>query len=79
MALSALVTLLVLAALIDVIGATTAWGGALLAIWVWVGFILTTTSSTVLFEGRNPTTYWLAVGYYFVLLVPAGAFLASWS
>ncbi len=46
--------------------------------WIWLGFVLTTNSSTVLFESRPSGLYWMNVFYYLVCILLMGGLLAVW-
>jgi len=46
--------------------------------WAWLGFVVTTGSATVLYEGRKSGLFWINAGYYLVCLLLMGGVLASW-
>jgi len=58
--------------------ATTAMGGAQVAFWLWLGFIVTTNISTVLFEMRPLGLFLIYIGYELVACIVAGVILAVW-
>ena len=69
----------VLAHFVDYTRATTIAQGAQAGFWPWLGFVVTTGSAAVLFEGR-PTKLWLInSGYYLVALLVMGVILAVWA
>jgi hypothetical protein len=76
--LVSLVTSYVLAHFVRFTGAETARTGALAGFWLWLGFVVTTNLSTVLFEGRPAGLYLINNGYHLVGLLGLGALLAAW-
>lgn len=76
--LSSLVLVYILAHFVQYTNATTAAGGFQTAFWLWLGFIVTTQSATVIFEGRKPGLYLLNIGYQFAACSVAGILLAIW-
>jgi hypothetical protein len=77
-ALASLISTVALACLVDRLGITTAAHGALLGLLVSIGFVSMQAVSTVIFEGRSKTLYWLNAGYQAVLFAIIGALLATW-
>lgn len=75
---ASLVTAYILAHFVDYAGATTIIGGLQLGFWVWLGFIVTTLLSSVLWEGKPVKLYLISIGYYLVLFLLMGALLAAW-
>jgi hypothetical protein len=73
-----LLTAYVLAHFVKFIGAETGAAGALAGFWLWLGFVVTTNLSTVLFEGRPLGLYLINNGYHLVGLLGMGALLAVW-
>ena len=59
-------------------GATGFGAGMQTGFWAWLGFVVTTGSSTVLYESRKSGLFWINTGYYFVSLLLMGGVLASW-
>ena len=53
-------------------------GGMQAGFWLWLGFVLTTNSSSVLFESRPSGLYWMNVFYYLVCILLMGGLLAVW-
>ncbi len=53
-------------------------GGFKIAFWAWLGFVITTGSSSVLFEGRRSGLYFLSMGYYLVSMLLMGLVLGAW-
>lgn len=78
MFLAALVLAFALAKFVGYLQATTLIGGARAGIWIWIGFVLTTTSGLYIFEGRPAKLYALNNGFHLVSLVIMGALLAVW-
>ena len=79
MLISSLLTSYILASFIALLGITEAIDGALLAVMLWLGFIATTTLSSILWEGKPAKLYILNNGYHLVSLVVMGIILALWS
>src|SRR5919199_5046110 len=73
-----LVTAYVLAHFVRFTGAETARAGMLTGFWLWLGFVVTTSLATVLFEGRPVGLYLINNGYQLVGLLGMGALLAVW-
>lgn len=47
--------------------------------WSWLGYVVTTNASSVLFEFRRPGLYWMSMGYYLVCLLLMGGVLGAWT
>jgi hypothetical protein len=47
--------------------------------WLWLGFVVTTNASVVLFEFRRAGLYWISMGYYLVCLLLMGGVLGAWT
>ena len=73
-----LLTAYVLAHFVKFMGAENARAGMLTGFWLWLGFVVTTNASTVLFEGRPAGLYLINNGYHLVGLLGMGAVLAVW-
>ena len=56
----------------------TIWDGALIALWLWLGLVVTTNFSVVAFEGRSRGAYLIGIACQLVTLVVAGMLLAVW-
>jgi hypothetical protein len=76
--LTSLVLAYVLAHFVKFTGAETARSGALTGFWLWLGFVVTTNLSTVLFEARPLGLYLINNGYHLAGLLGMGALLAVW-
>lgn len=74
----ALVISYVLALFIQATQALTALQGALVGFWAWLGFIVTTHFSGVIWEKRPFNLYLIQVVYLLIVLVISGALLAVW-
>lgn len=77
--IGALVMSYVLAHIVDYAQATTIVGGVESGFWLWLGFVATTGSASVLFEGRPAGLYLINSGYYLVSLIVMGMILAAWA
>ena len=72
----AVVTAVMLSAVIRWYGAPSVGAGIAVGFFVWLGFILPISAQSVLFEGRNNTAFWIGVGYQLAALMLTGAILA---
>jgi len=52
--------------------------GVLVGVVTWVGFVITTSLNTVLFEGRSPVVYLINNTNHLVGFVVTGVILALW-
>jgi len=68
----------ILAHFVNYTKATTAIGGIQTALWLWLGFVVTTQAPTVIFEGRSFGLFAINVAYQLVGCALAGAILAIW-
>ena len=75
---TSLVLVYILAHFVQYTKASSAVGGMQTAFWLWLGFIVTTNSATVLFEQRPLGLYLINMGYQFVGCALAGVILAIW-
>lgn len=75
---SSAVLVYVLAHFVQYTKATSALAGVQTAFWLWLGFIVTTSIATVLFELRPLGLYLINAGYQLVGCSLAGAILAIW-
>ena len=75
---ASLITAYVLAHVVAISGATTFVGGMETGFWLTLGFVLTTSLSSTVFEDRPMTLYALNGGYNFVGIILMGGILANW-
>ncbi len=75
---SSLVLVYILAHFVQFTGSKTAGGGLQTAFWLWLGFVVTTQLSAVIFEQRKLGLYLLNIGYQLVACLICGAILAIW-
>ena len=68
----------ILAHFVNYTKATNAIGGIQTALWLWLGFVVTTQAPTVIFEGRSFGLFAINVAYQLVGCALAGAILAIW-
>ena len=66
-----------LAGLVGHLGDVTIRGGVISAIFVWAGFVLTTTSTNQAFEGMRPVVTMIDVGHWLAVLVVMGAIIGA--
>lgn len=76
--LSSLVLAYVLEHLLRLRPAKTTGSQFQLAVGIWVGFIVSTQSLTVLFEGRHPGLLLLGMGYQLTAIMLMTAVLVGW-
>lgn len=53
------------------------WGGVILAIWVWFGFLVTSSSIEVIWMGRNYKFWLFEVVSSLIVMVTMGAIIAG--
>jgi hypothetical protein len=56
--------------------ATGVWGGVVCALWVWLGFLVTTTSIEVIWMGRSVKLWLFEAGCSLVVMIAMGAIIA---
>jgi len=76
---SVLVMAYVFRYLISVLGYSTSWDGAVLGLWIWLGFLATSMLGNVLWEGKPFALYLINATHYLVVLVVMGAILGAWA
>ncbi|MEI8130528.1 MAG: DUF1761 domain-containing protein [bacterium] len=59
-------------------GGPGAWTGVVSALWVWIGFLVTSSSIEVLWMGRSVKLWLFEVGCSLVVMVTMGAIIGSW-
>lgn len=52
--------------------------GLIIAFWIWLGYIATTSLNSVFWEGRSWKLYFINVGYHLAGLLLMGGILAAW-
>lgn len=78
MMVGALVMAYVMAHSVNYAQADTVTEGVVTGFWLWLGFIVTTKVSDVLFEGQPKGLFAINAGYFLVALPVMGAILAAW-
>lgn len=78
MILLALVLAYILAHFVDYTGAETWMDGAVTAIWLWLGFVVTTKGADYVFSHKPLKLYLIDVGYHLVEMVVMGIILVVW-
>ncbi len=78
MFMSSVVMAVVLAWLINLSNSSTLLDGMILAFWMWLGFVVTTFLSEVLFAKKPWKMFFIQSGYYLATLMVMGAILAIW-
>jgi hypothetical protein len=59
------------------LGATGIWGGVVCALWVWFGFLLTSSSIEVIWMGRKASLWLFESACSLVIMVAMGAIIAG--
>jgi hypothetical protein len=72
-----LVTFYVLARFIGGLEQMTVGGGIMVALWVWIGFIVPTKLADTIWGGKW-SLFWLVSGDMLVTLVATGAIIGGW-
>ena len=76
-AISCLVMAWMLAGLMGHLSDVTVKGGIVSAIFVWVGFVLTTVATNHAFEGMRPVVTAIDAGHWLAVLVLMGAIIGA--
>lgn len=58
-------------------GEATWYRGAILGVWFWLGFLVTSTSIDVIWMGKSFKLWLFEAGYSLVMMVAMGAILAA--
>lgn len=74
--IGSLVMFYVLAGVIVWFGELTAGGGAAIAFWMWLGFVVPLKLSDMLWGGKM-SLFWLGIGNMLVTLLAAGAIIGA--
>jgi hypothetical protein len=75
----ALVLAFILAHFLQFADATTLGQGLTTALWVWLGFVVTTKGADYLFAHKPLKLYLIDVGYHLVEILVMSAILVSWT
>ena len=73
-----LVTAFVLAHFVDYLEVSSFSGAFMAAFWIWLGFFVTTSMSSVLWEGKPWTLYFINIGHSLVSLVVMASIVGLW-
>jgi hypothetical protein len=76
--LSNLVTAYVLAVVFLFAGVSSTLAGVVCALWIWVGFLVTSSSIEVIWMGRTVKLWLFECASSLVIMVTMGAIIASW-
>lgn len=76
-AVSCLVMAYMLAGLMGHISQVSIKGGAISAVFVWIGFVLTTLATNHAFEGMKPVVTAIDAGHWLAVLVLMGAIIGA--
>jgi hypothetical protein len=61
-----------------VMGGSGALNGMACAFWVWLGFVVTTSSMEVIWMGRSPKLWYFELASSLVSTLAMGAIIAAW-
>ena len=75
---SALIVAYVMALVIEATESTTLVDGIIVALWLWVGFVATTSLLAVVFDGRPIRLWVLNMGNHLVSFVLMGLIIGVW-
>lgn len=78
MTAGSLLTAFILSQFASLAGAVTAWDGATIGFWAWLGFGVPLLLNSVLWEGKSWRLYQINVGYQLVTMVVMGMIVAMW-
>lgn len=78
LAASALVQAWILSYFVQYSQANTAYKGAVVGFWLWVGFVAITQGLNTVFAGSRKKLWAINTGYFLVVLLINGALLAAW-
>ena len=53
------------------------WGGIVAGLWIWIGFLVTSTSIEVIWMGRKPQLWLFEAGCSLVAMAAMGAIIGS--
>ncbi len=60
------------------LGATGTLGGVVVAVWIWLGFLVTSTSIEVIWMGKKASLWLFEAGCSLVIMATMGAIIGSW-
>jgi hypothetical protein len=60
------------------LGAVGLWGGVVCGLWVWAGFLVTSSSIEVIWMGRKAKLWLFESACSLVVMVVMGAIIGSW-
>ncbi len=77
--LAALLTAYVLAHFIQIAGAENMPDALMTAGWIWLGFMVTLTLGSVLWDNKKWSVFFVNIAYQFVQVMAMAAILVSWT
>jgi hypothetical protein len=60
------------------LGATGVTAGIIVAVWLWAGFLVTSTSIEVVWMGRKASLWLFECGCSLLVMIAMGAIIGSW-
>src|SRR3989344_2479981 len=76
--ITSLITTFILAVVVGLAGVSSVVNGAFVGILVWLGFFLTTSIGSMLWEGKSSSLFYLNTTYDIVRFMIMAAILAAW-
>ncbi|MBI2045203.1 DUF1761 domain-containing protein [Candidatus Pacearchaeota archaeon] len=73
-----LITTLILAAFLNLADPSSFINGAFIGIWVWLGFYMTASVGSMLWEGKSAKLFYLNTAYDLVRFIIMAGILAVW-
>lgn len=70
---------LVFTVIISQIGITQLWDGLLLALVIWIGFVMTNGLTNAMFSGKSRGAFLIDTSYQLVTILIMGAILTVWT
>ncbi|HTK33397.1 MAG TPA: DUF1761 domain-containing protein [Candidatus Paceibacterota bacterium] len=59
-------------------GVTGAWGGIITGLWVWLGFLVTSSSIEVIWMGRTVKLWLFETVCSLIVMIAMGAIIGAW-
>ena len=73
-----LAVIILLASSSPYLGATGLWGGVIVGVWVWLGFLVTSSSIGVIWMRQKVSLWLFEAGCSLVVMAVMGAIIGSW-
>ncbi len=60
------------------VNASSAWGGISVALWLWIGFLVTSSSIEVIWMKRSVKLWLFEAGCSLIVMIAMGAIIGCW-